>query len=89
MISCLAPIELMSQHKSATEPTLVISIKGRLSNAALFDLCDILQQDCIGQYCEAEGSLVGPRSARWGAFDPTQFLMHTGRSLAYTLTNYK
>jgi hypothetical protein len=71
--------------RSDTEPTLIalVEIKpGHLGDAA-FQVCDQLGQDCIAvvETETREGSLIGPRAAAWGTFNPSYFLTMSGRRL--------
>jgi len=52
------------------EPLMGISLEG-----TLFDIAGVLDQDCIAWIDESgTGHLTGPQAAKWGAFDPAQFL---------------
>jgi len=72
--------------RSDTEPTLIALVdiaRGSLTSA-LFHVCDVLSQDCIAVVNEKldDGILVGPNAAKWGIFDPSQFLTLSGRRLS-------
>lgn len=81
-----SPVKLLgtSAHISSTERTLVVELSATPSWWAIYDLSTTLWQDCIAAYDLEieEGELIGPRAAKWGAFDPTQFLLPNGLRLA-------
>lgn len=65
---------------TAVEPTLVVSINGAIGSGTLrgvvYTLAEELEQDCIA-VLEPEtgrGTLVGPKAADWGAFNPDCFV---------------
>lgn len=72
------------------EPTVVAQVLtgggvGRVgAEAKIFALAAELNQDCIAVYSPAtgEGSLIGPRAEKWGAFNPAFFKMTDGGTLA-------
>ena len=76
--------------QSDTERTLVIDVMpgpeitnpGRM-HAALFLSAQDLRQDCIAAWNEQtrSGGLVGPRAAKWGAFNPEFFFTIEGKRL--------
>ena len=76
--------------QSDTERTLVIDVMpgpeitnpGRM-HAALFLSAQDLRQDCIAAWNEQtrSGGLVGPRAAKWGAFNPEFFFTLEGKRL--------
>lgn len=62
------------------EPTLVVSMSGKFSAGALrgaiYEIARENEQDCIAVF-EPEtgrGTLVGPKAADWGAFNPGFFV---------------
>lgn len=77
-------------HRSDTEQTLVVV--GRvdptqsvpLLTPVSYRIALDLQQDCIAVWRTNpdQGRLIGPRAARWGAFDPALFIMPDGRRLS-------
>ena len=70
-------------YGSETEPTLVVRcVVPNRNRIAL--VAEHFSQDCIAVWNVAtqEGSLIGPRADKWGAFDPTKFITLTGETLA-------
>ena len=69
--------------ESSTEPALVVSLHA-LESIRPHDIAIEFAQDCIAVYDDetGEGSLAGPRAAKWGPFDPQAFYMTDGRTLA-------
>jgi hypothetical protein len=67
------------------EPCMVISSPGKLSRFAVCSLARRLGQDCIAVWnsLSEEGELIGPNAAAWGEFDPEQFILPSGVSLAH------
>lgn len=83
------PVRQAALHGSRSEPTLVVRTPDDAQSlitvlSGLYQLSEVLQQDCITVYCPtlASGRLIGPRAAKWGDFDPTQFLLLDGSYLA-------
>lgn len=61
--------------QSSTEQTLIVQLGGPGALAMPAPFFDLLAQDCIAVRDETgQGSLVGPKAADWGEFDPAQFL---------------
>lgn len=60
--------------QSLTEATLVVEIERPLTERSVFALSEALQQDCIAQMTDDGGSLIGPKAAKWGAFNHDYFL---------------
>lgn len=70
------------QHQSSTENTLVVecdTTDDRVDLVACW-----LEQDCIAVWdrMHREGRMIGPRAAKWGEFDPSQFLLPNGSRLS-------
>lgn len=66
------------------EPTLVVSMSGTFAagvlRCAVYAMAEANQQDCIAVF-EPEtgrGTLVGPKAADWGAFNPDFFVRFYG-----------
>lgn len=91
---------LVIRHKvvmSDTEPTLVVDavwpyswkIMGRLAGQAVHQSAIDLKQDCIAVWLpvQAQGRLIGPRAAAWGAFNPEFFILPNGKRLATPTIN--
>jgi hypothetical protein len=85
----LLPVNDGVVHASDTEPTLVIEVQPLSRNpflvlAALKATADDLQQDCIAVYRPKTGggSLVGPKAAEWGPFNPEFFILPNGTRLS-------
>lgn len=75
--------------ESDTEPTLVAEVTIRNTSPFIFlqllrRVAEELDQDCIAVYRELTGggSLIGPRAAEWGPFNPEFFLLLDGRRLS-------
>ena len=75
--------------ESDTEPTLVAEVTSLNSSPFIFlqrlrRVAEELDQDCIAVYREltGAGSLIGPRAAEWGPFNPEFFLLLDGRRLS-------
>lgn len=75
--------------ESDTEPTLVVWVDAPpfISGAATCSLhraAADLGRDCIAVYCESTGfgALIGPKSAKWGPFNPALFILPNGKRLA-------
>lgn len=78
--------------ESDTEPTLVAEVTIRNTSPFIFlqllrRVAEELDQDCIAVYREltGAGSLIGPRAAEWGPFNPEYFLLLDGRRLSETI----
>ena len=78
--------------ESDTEPTLVAEVTSLNSSPFIFlqrlhRVAEELDQDCIAVYREltGAGSLIGPRAAEWGPFNPEFFLLLYGRRLSETI----
>ena len=73
-------------HESATEPTMVVHVEDLVLDGAvaarLYDLAMILGQEAIAARDGTHGRLIGPDAAKWGEFDPSQFIMPDGTKLA-------
>ena len=72
--------------QSDTEPTLVVTVSqfdGQLAGRIYSTAVD-LQQDCIAVYSPRiqNGTLIGPKAAAWGTFNPEFFFMPDGTRLA-------
>lgn len=81
---------LVHKHKvvqSDTEPTLVVEVTAGPfstgSSGTISTIANDLQQDCIAVYRAdiGKGSLVGPRAASWGKFNPEFFFLLNGKRL--------
>lgn len=78
---------------SDTEPTLVALIEApyqwgpRTTHEEIFGIAEALGQDAIGAYGQLAGwgSLIGPRAAAWGSFNPALFFLLDGTRLANSL----
>lgn len=72
-------------HQPGSEPTMVCEVEA--TDAQVYQLAVMLDQDCIAVWdrTHREGRLVGPRAAEWGEFDPSLFLLPSGRPLSETL----
>lgn len=75
--------------ESDTEPTLVAEVTTGFATTLavlqlLYQVSEELEQDCIAVYHEltGAGTLIGPRAAEWGPFNPEYFLLLDGRRLA-------
>ena len=77
-----ARIGASSLHVSASEPTLVLTLRKPMGRAALATLSAALQQDCIAQWDGVRGRLEGAKAAEWGPFDPAFFLLPSGHRLS-------
>jgi hypothetical protein len=79
-IAYYAQITGSRRAQSATEDTLVLSVETDGSEASLYhtvyDLALKLSQDCIAvlQVEADNGSLIGPKAAAWGEFNPEYFI---------------
>lgn len=74
--------ERTAVHTEAPEPTMVVE---GYANDYQIDLVAMwLQQECIAVWDlhHREGRLVGPQAAKWGAFDPSQFILLNGSLLS-------
>lgn len=75
-------------HHSDTEMTVVAELEslGNVVSIAnsIFHLADIWGQDCVATYnCSTgNGALIGPRSDKWGSFNPDYFLLLDGSRLS-------
>lgn len=70
-VAVLAVEEALSE----TENTAVITVSRALTELELELVCDILQQEAVAQWSEAEGGqLAGPMADQWGPFNPAYFL---------------
>jgi hypothetical protein len=85
----LLPVNDGVVHTSDTEPTLVIEVLPQsrspfLVLQALKATAADLQQDCIAVYRPKTGggSLVGPKAAEWGPFNPEFFILPNGTRLS-------
>jgi hypothetical protein len=69
-------------HVSNSEPTLSIVAGG--ADHLIHMLAEAFDQDCIAVYdlYHAEGRMIGPRPDKWGAFDPSQFILPNGSYLS-------
>lgn len=74
---------------SDTEPTVVASVKAPsfLVEERVAAISCALSQDCIAVYNPetCKGTLLGPRAAAWGDFNPEYFLLLNGERLARPL----
>lgn len=75
--------------ESDTEPTLVAEVINPGASPIILPqllhiVAEELDQDCIAVYREltGAGSLIGPRAAEWGPFNPEYFLLLDGRRLS-------
>jgi len=66
--------------QSATEPTLICQFEypdstlAEVIKGSCFELCIACEQDAVAIKCNETGLILGPNAAKWGAFDPAQFL---------------
>ena len=66
--------------RSNTEPTLICQFEYPDSTLAhvIAEACDLLcklcEQDAVAIKCDETGLILGPNAAKWGAFDPAQFI---------------
>lgn len=82
------PVRQAALHGSRSEPTLVVRTPDDAQSlitvlSGLYNLAEVLEQDCIAVYCPtlASGRLIGPRADKWGEFDASQFLLPDGSYL--------
>jgi hypothetical protein len=71
---------------SDTEPTVVVTIGGSLSEPftkAIHRVSVALEQEAIAVYSPSTqtGAVVGPKAEAWGAFNPSFFIMPDGTRL--------
>ena len=86
----LLPVDDGVVHASDTEPTLVIAVEPLMLRNPLLVMQSLkavavdLQQDCIAVYRPKTGggSLVGPKAAEWGPFNPEFFILPNGTRLS-------
>lgn len=84
-------VEASKLEQSDTERTLVAVVERRnLTDRFGHRVAQALEQDCIAAYNPAikgrvAGSLLGPKAAAWGAFNPAFFIMPDGRRLSHHL----
>ena len=70
-----------SIHVSRTERTAVIQLDRPLTKVEMNELSLRLKQEAVPQRLEnGTGTLYGPMAAKWGPYDPAQFLMPNGRT---------
>ena len=69
---------------SDTEQTLIVAVNVNDVRFTVYKLADNLDQDCIAVYYPrtGNGTLVGPKAAAWGTFNPEYFLCLDGTRLA-------
>lgn len=72
------------QRDSDSEPTLIVRC---LVDRACFNVYEVardLEQDCIAVWCIDDqcGTLIGPRTERWGTFNPSHFITLDGERLS-------
>jgi hypothetical protein len=74
--------ERHEHRESDTEPTLVVEVYA--SDHQIDLIATWLEQDCIAVWdmLHWEGRLVGPGRAKWGEFDPSQFILLNGSRLS-------
>lgn len=72
-VRCLYVTHL-SAPDGGDEGTYVVGMDGPMPRYVVHILAQDLEQDCIAaEYSNGYGFLAGPRSAKWGDFDPEQF----------------
>ena len=59
--------------QSSTEPTFVASVRG-LSDADVYKLAKIFEQEAIAVKDENGGRLIGPKAHLWGSFNEEYFI---------------
>jgi hypothetical protein len=64
--------------ESDTEPTLICEISREPSPDEVAALCERFSQDCFAVYDNVakRGTLLGPKAAEWGPFNPEYFLVN-------------
>jgi hypothetical protein len=74
--------ERIALREDAPEPTMVV--EGYSTDYQVYLLSTWLQQECIAVWDQMhrEGRLVGPQAAKWGEFDPAQFILLNGSLLS-------
>ena len=71
-----ANLDYSQVRDSNTEPTLVVKTYVSVSEAVLYDIAVVCEQDCVAAYNPdtGAGQLVGPKAAEWGDFNPDYFI---------------
>ena len=83
-IALVADVIEYTITESDTELTLVVAANVNDVRHTVYKLADNLDQDCIAVYYPrtGNGTLVGPKAASWGTFNPEYFLCLDGTRLA-------